>query len=225
MSTDRDLEKHNIKGGHNSPSCDFVVVVLRSVENFLLCLLVDHYAFYARFGCLLDVVLSSIFIQCCLPALTRVISSAVCRYIWAFIIWREWNCAFTHKQLLWFHCGHASFFDSSWTNFINNGNAEMNTWSTALTYWEVLTLMQRFPFLSKEFNNPSVSVVRPVLGRWGVAIMSRYDTKDFGEAAPFLRKTDMELLAAQTVAFDGRPNKETPNEMAPCRAFCGVSVI
>lgn len=38
--------------------------------------------------------------------------------------------------------------------------------------------------------------------------MSRYDTKEFGEAAPFLRKSDLELLSAQTVAFDGRPNTE-----------------
>lgn len=36
--------------------------------------------------------------------------------------------------------------------------------------------------------------------------MSRYDMKEFGEAAPFLRKTDLELLAAQTIAFDGRPD-------------------
>lgn len=35
--------------------------------------------------------------------------------------------------------------------------------------------------------------------------MSRFDMKDFGEAAPFLRKSDLELLAAQTIAFDGRP--------------------
>lgn len=34
--------------------------------------------------------------------------------------------------------------------------------------------------------------------------MSRLlDMKEFGEAAPFLRKSDIELLAAQTVAFDG----------------------
>lgn len=39
--------------------------------------------------------------------------------------------------------------------------------------------------------------------------MSRFDTKEFGEAAPFLRKSDLELLAAHTVAFDGRPNKES----------------
>lgn len=39
--------------------------------------------------------------------------------------------------------------------------------------------------------------------------MSRFDTKEFGEAAPFLRKSDLELLAAHTVASDGRPNKES----------------
>lgn len=39
--------------------------------------------------------------------------------------------------------------------------------------------------------------------------MSRYDMKDFGEAAPFLRKTDLELMAVQTVAFDGRPDEES----------------
>ena len=39
--------------------------------------------------------------------------------------------------------------------------------------------------------------------------MSRFDLKEFGEAAPFLRKSDLELLSKQTVAFDGRPNKDT----------------
>ncbi len=34
--------------------------------------------------------------------------------------------------------------------------------------------------------------------------MSRLlDMKEFGEAAPFLRKTDLELLETQTVMFDG----------------------
>lgn len=33
--------------------------------------------------------------------------------------------------------------------------------------------------------------------------MPLFDVKEFGEAAPFLRKTDLELLAVQTVAFDG----------------------
>lgn len=39
--------------------------------------------------------------------------------------------------------------------------------------------------------------------------MSRFDVKEFGEAAPFLRKSDLELLAAQTVAFDGGYKNET----------------
>lgn len=34
--------------------------------------------------------------------------------------------------------------------------------------------------------------------------MLRFDTKDFGEAAPFLRKSDLELLTSRTIAFDGR---------------------
>ncbi|XP_075997481.1 myosin, heavy chain 7B, cardiac muscle, beta a [Genypterus blacodes] len=42
--------------------------------------------------------------------------------------------------------------------------------------------------------------------------MSRYDTSEFGEAAPFLRKTDMELLAAQTIAFDGKKRAWIPDE-------------
>lgn len=33
--------------------------------------------------------------------------------------------------------------------------------------------------------------------------MHRYDTSEFGEAGPFLRKTDLELMAAQNIAFDG----------------------
>ena len=33
--------------------------------------------------------------------------------------------------------------------------------------------------------------------------MSRFDTNMFGEAGPFLRKTDLELMAAQGIAFDG----------------------
>lgn len=39
--------------------------------------------------------------------------------------------------------------------------------------------------------------------------MSRFDVKEFGEAASFLRKSELEQLTAQTVAFDGRPNKDT----------------
>uniref|UniRef100_A0A671W074 Myosin-7B n=1 Tax=Sparus aurata TaxID=8175 RepID=A0A671W074_SPAAU len=42
--------------------------------------------------------------------------------------------------------------------------------------------------------------------------MSRYDMKEFGEAAPFLRKTDLELLAAQTIAFDGKKRAWVPDE-------------
>lgn len=39
--------------------------------------------------------------------------------------------------------------------------------------------------------------------------MSRFDMKEFGEAAQFLRKSELELLAAHTIPFDGRPVKET----------------
>uniref|UniRef100_A0A8C1XNV7 Myosin, heavy chain 7B, cardiac muscle, beta a n=1 Tax=Cyprinus carpio TaxID=7962 RepID=A0A8C1XNV7_CYPCA len=43
--------------------------------------------------------------------------------------------------------------------------------------------------------------------------MSRLlDMKEFGEAAPFLRKSDLELLAAQTVAFDGKKRAWIPDE-------------
>ncbi|XP_071371708.1 myosin, heavy chain 7B, cardiac muscle, beta a [Centroberyx affinis] len=42
--------------------------------------------------------------------------------------------------------------------------------------------------------------------------MPRFDTQEFGEAAPFLRKTDLELLAAQTVAFDGKRRAWVPDE-------------
>nr|CBN81020.1 Myosin-7B (Myosin heavy chain 7B, cardiac muscle beta isoform) [Dicentrarchus labrax] len=42
--------------------------------------------------------------------------------------------------------------------------------------------------------------------------MSRYDTKEFGEAAPFLRKSELELLAAHTVAFDGKKRAWIPDE-------------
>lgn len=42
--------------------------------------------------------------------------------------------------------------------------------------------------------------------------MSRYDMKDFGEAAPFLRKTDLELMAVQTVAFDGKKRAWIPDD-------------
>ncbi|KAM4613582.1 myosin, heavy chain 7B, cardiac muscle, beta a [Polymixia lowei] len=42
--------------------------------------------------------------------------------------------------------------------------------------------------------------------------MSRFDMKEFGEAGPFLRKTDLELLAAQTIAFDGKKRAWIPDE-------------
>ncbi|XP_050978503.1 myosin, heavy chain 7B, cardiac muscle, beta a isoform X2 [Labeo rohita] len=43
--------------------------------------------------------------------------------------------------------------------------------------------------------------------------MSRLlDMKEFGEAAPFLRKSDLEILAAQTVAFDGKKRAWIPDE-------------
>ncbi|XP_061115074.1 myosin-7-like [Conger conger] len=38
------------------------------------------------------------------------------------------------------------------------------------------------------------------------------DMKEFGEAAPFLRKTELELLAAQTLAFDGKKRVWIPDE-------------
>ncbi|XP_035236692.1 myosin-7-like [Anguilla anguilla] len=38
------------------------------------------------------------------------------------------------------------------------------------------------------------------------------DLKEFGEAAPFLRKTELELLAAQTLAFDGKKRVWVPDE-------------
>ncbi|XP_057703268.1 myosin, heavy chain 7B, cardiac muscle, beta a isoform X2 [Corythoichthys intestinalis] len=42
--------------------------------------------------------------------------------------------------------------------------------------------------------------------------MSRFDMKDFGEAAPFLRKSEMEQMAVQTVAFDGKKRAWIPDE-------------
>ncbi|KAK5912992.1 hypothetical protein CesoFtcFv8_002817 [Champsocephalus esox] len=42
--------------------------------------------------------------------------------------------------------------------------------------------------------------------------MSRYDTKEFGEAAQFLRKSDLELMASHTVAFDGKKRAWVPDE-------------
>ncbi|TRY66528.1 hypothetical protein DNTS_015906 [Danionella cerebrum] len=47
----------------------------------------------------------------------------------------------------------------------------------------------------------------------GFSIMSRMlDMKEFGEAASFLRKTDLELLAEQTLAFDGKRRVWVPDE-------------
>ncbi|GLD62202.1 myosin-7-like isoform X1, partial [Lates japonicus] len=42
--------------------------------------------------------------------------------------------------------------------------------------------------------------------------MKRYDMKEFGEAAPFLRKSELELLTAHTVAFDGKKRAWIPDE-------------
>ncbi|KAL0978602.1 hypothetical protein UPYG_G00172780 [Umbra pygmaea] len=42
--------------------------------------------------------------------------------------------------------------------------------------------------------------------------MSRFDANEFREAGPFLRKTDLELLAAQTIAFDGKKRAWVPDE-------------
>lgn len=41
------------------------------------------------------------------------------------------------------------------------------------------------------------------------ATMSRFDMKDFGEAASFLRKSELELLTAHTVPFDGKAPART----------------
>lgn len=42
--------------------------------------------------------------------------------------------------------------------------------------------------------------------------MSRFDMKDLGEAAAFLRKSELELLTAQTVPFDGKKRAWVPDE-------------
>ena len=39
-----------------------------------------------------------------------------------------------------------------------------------------------------------------------MSVLHLRDMNEFGEAAPFLRKTELELLAAQTLAFDGTEN-------------------
>ncbi|TDH14602.1 hypothetical protein EPR50_G00043780 [Perca flavescens] len=42
--------------------------------------------------------------------------------------------------------------------------------------------------------------------------MSRFDLRDFGEAAQFLRKSDLELMASHTIAFDGKKRAWVPDE-------------
>ncbi|KAM9798824.1 myosin, heavy chain 7B, cardiac muscle, beta a [Syngnathus typhle] len=42
--------------------------------------------------------------------------------------------------------------------------------------------------------------------------MSRFDKREFGEAAPFLRKSELEQLTAQTIAFDGKKRAWVPDE-------------
>ncbi|KAJ3603331.1 hypothetical protein NHX12_031073 [Muraenolepis orangiensis] len=42
--------------------------------------------------------------------------------------------------------------------------------------------------------------------------MSRFDTQEFGEAGSFLRKTDLELMAAQSLEFDGKKRAWIPDE-------------
>ncbi|KAA8593478.1 hypothetical protein FQN60_009594, partial [Etheostoma spectabile] len=42
--------------------------------------------------------------------------------------------------------------------------------------------------------------------------MSRFDSKDFGEAAQFLRKSDLELMVSHTIAFDGKKRAWVPDE-------------
>uniref|UniRef100_A0A7N6FGK0 Myosin-7B n=1 Tax=Anabas testudineus TaxID=64144 RepID=A0A7N6FGK0_ANATE len=49
-------------------------------------------------------------------------------------------------------------------------------------------------------------------GRRRVPTMSRFDVKEFGEAASFLRKSELEQLTAQTVAFDGKKRAWIPDE-------------
>ncbi|XP_030623595.1 myosin-7-like [Chanos chanos] len=53
--------------------------------------------------------------------------------------------------------------------------------------------------------------------------MSRFvEMKEFGEAAPFLRKTNLELLAAQSHAFDGKKRVWVPDEK---EAYIEVEVL
>nr|XP_023850670.1 myosin-15-like [Salvelinus alpinus] len=44
------------------------------------------------------------------------------------------------------------------------------------------------------------------------AIMSCFEANKFGGAGPFLRKTDLELLAAQIISFDGKTRAWVPDE-------------
>ncbi|TNM88412.1 hypothetical protein fugu_004666 [Takifugu bimaculatus] len=42
--------------------------------------------------------------------------------------------------------------------------------------------------------------------------MPLFDTTEFGEAAPYLRKSDQELLTSRTVAFDGKKRAWIPDD-------------
>lgn len=56
--------------------------------------------------------------------------------------------------------------------------------------------------------------------------MSRFDTREFGDAAPFLRKSELELLTAQTIAFDGRPNNHTEPDITTSEPiFIGLKAV
>lgn len=91
-----------------------------------------------------------------------------------------------------------------WIKLIHNGKPGGGTHYSYYKIFSSLDLTQRFVFvLSKEFQKSPVSLVRLVLSRRGVATMPHFDVKEFGEAGPYLRKTDLELLAAQNLAFDG----------------------
>uniref|UniRef100_A0A4W5PNQ4 Myosin N-terminal SH3-like domain-containing protein n=1 Tax=Hucho hucho TaxID=62062 RepID=A0A4W5PNQ4_9TELE len=45
-----------------------------------------------------------------------------------------------------------------------------------------------------------------------IAVMSLLDANEFGEAGTFLCKPDLELLAAKTIAFDGKKRAWVPDE-------------
>lgn len=55
--------------------------------------------------------------------------------------------------------------------------------------------------------------------------MSHFDLQDFGEAAPFLRKSEMELLVTQTIAFDGRSEKHTANTQTHAAIYINITSI